>query len=223
MLLMRLSGTEAISVELAASIAPSAVEALLGTVPEPLSVQRDEAGCGSLSVLVLEMRGLGLAWPLPTFDYREVLYRLGVMADGAPAWLALRCDLDRALVRAAAGAMIRYPVRRAAIEIDHSDDQICTFRSVTDGDSLSATLRLEATGAPPAVTLPRRTFVVDRGDIFEVPWDERAAPRRSHARVREAQTSACCAVFGGPVVFDERAVVHRGRTHFCGAARAWMR
>ena len=187
---MRLSGTESISIELSGVLDAAATDALALGVPAPLGLERDADGRGCLSVLVLEMHGLGLAWTLPKFDYREVLYRLGVTMDGAPAWLALRCDLDRALVRGMAGAIIRYPVQRATIDIEEVDGATFTFRAATDADSLSAKLRLEASRGVPAPTPPRRTFVVDGGRLFEVPWNERAAPSRDHASVTDVESSA---------------------------------
>jgi hypothetical protein len=216
---MQLSGTEAISIELSAVLEAGPTDALAPRVAAPLTLERDAAGRGCLSVLVLEMHGLGVGWALPTFDYREVLYRLGVIVDGVPAWLALRCDLDRVMVRRMAAATIRYPVQRATIAIEQVDGGTVSFRAETDVDSLAAKLRLHASGELPATIPPRRTFVVDRGRVLEVPWDERAAPARDHAAVTDVDNSACRSVYGAPVTFDGTALVHRGRKHFCGRAR----
>lgn len=216
---MRLTGTEVISIELSGSLSPAATGSFAARVPAPLAIARDDGGAGHVSVLVLEMHGLGLARGLPRFDYREVLYRLGVTVDGQAAWLALRCDLDRALVRAMAARIIRYPVCGARIDIDEPDARTVTFRAVTDGDVLAASLRLAEEGAAPAVAPPRRTFVIDRGRLYEVPWDERAAPVRAEALVSGVDAGGCTTVFGAGVDLDARAIVHRGRGHVCGAAR----
>jgi len=219
---MKLSGIESVSVELTASFPADATDAMALRVPAPLALERDGDGQGRVSVLVLEMHALGLGRLPPRFDYREVLYRLGVTVDGAPAWLAVRCDIDRAIVRTMARSIIRYPVRRASIAIAIVDvgDPTLTFRARTDSDHLSATLTVvPEQGTPPAVP-PRRTFVVDGGALFEVPWDEHPAPVRHHARVVETEGSACRAAFGAPITFAPTAVIHRGRTHFCGAARS---
>jgi hypothetical protein len=43
---------------------------------------------------------------------------------------------------------------------------------------------------------------------------------RDHASVTEVESSSCRAVFGAAVTFDSTALVHLGRRHFCGPARA---
>ncbi|CAN5876870.1 hypothetical protein BH11MYX4_BH11MYX4_70210 [soil metagenome] len=218
---MRMSGTEVVSIELAATISPSAADALALRVPPQLTMDRDASGEGHIDVLAFEMRGLGLGWPLPRLDYLEVLYRLGTALNGVPAWLVLRCDVDRALVRTMAAAVIRYPVRAAAIQLEHGAGSTNTLRAETASDSLSATLFPAAPGEVPPVRAPRRTFVVDRDRLFEVPWDERPAPERTFATVRDVESSACLSIFGAPVTFASTAVVHRGRTHICGRSRAF--
>lgn len=213
---MQLSGVESVTIELPARVPAAALAGL--RVPAPLTVHRDEEGDGSASILVLEMRGLGIGRLPPRFDYREVLYRLAVTVGGAPGWLALRCDLDRPVVRALAAAIIRYPVRAASIDIRETADGALAFGATTDAGDLHGALH-PVPGDGPAPAPPRRTFVVDRGRVLEVPWDERPAPRRARARVTEVGGSACEAVFGAPLAFAPEALVHRGRTHLCGPAR----
>lgn len=204
---MRLIGTEAVSLELAGSLSAAATDAV--RLPAPLQITRDSSGRGHLSLLVLEMHGLGLGRLPPRFDYREVLYRLGVVIDDEPAWLAIRCDIDRTLVRRMAAATIRYPVRRAVIAIDQPDGHTVTFRS----DDLSATLEI-IDGAMPAPVAPARMFVVDDDALYEVPWDERPAPLRAEAKVVASAGDAT-------ITFDGTALIHRGRTHLCGPARRY--
>jgi hypothetical protein len=203
---VRLSGTEAISIELEGTLDAGRTRA----IPAPLEMRSDR-----VSVLVLAMRGLG-APLIPRVDYREVLYRADVAFEGEPAWLAVRCDLDRALVRTMAAAIIRYPVEQARIDIE--DGETLGFRSVAPGGTFAA--RLVVLDDSPEAAPPRRTFVVQRGRLFEIPWGERPAPTRRSARVERVELAGAEAAFGGRVELDDAAVVHRGRTHLCGSARA---
>jgi hypothetical protein len=215
-----MTGTESVSIELEARLPSEAADTLASRVPAPLAIELDAAGAAHASVLVLEMQDLGVGERLPPrFDYREVLYRLGVAIGGAPAWLALRCDIDRGLVRTMAASVIRYPVRRAVIEIARSEEGTLGLRAQTDSDRLTATLVLVPSESMPDVTPPRRTFVVSGGALFEVPWDERAAPTRERARLSAMHDDASRSVFGESLAFERSAVIHRGRTHICGSAR----
>jgi hypothetical protein len=220
---MRLVGTETISAELAGSLPRARGEALLartaGTKRSnalPLTLELDDAERSRVSVLVLAMKGLGVAGLPFGLDYHEVLYRFGVVYDGAPAWLALRCDIDRALVRKMAAAIIRYPVRSAAIDIERNASTVM-LRAKTRDDVFEATLHFASPQITPEHVPPRRTLVVHREHVYEVPWAERPAPVRDRAAITVADTSACRAVFGTEVAFDD-AIVHQGRTHLCGAA-----
>ncbi|MFO0640820.1 MAG: hypothetical protein U0183_16485 [Polyangiaceae bacterium] len=207
------------SVELGARLDLAATDAMARRVPPPLVIERDAGGRGSASLLVLEMSGLGLGRLPPRFDYREVLYRVGVEVDREKAWLAVRCDIDRPLVRSFARAVIRYPVCPATITIDDRGDRTLTLRAHTARDHLSVTLAVEEGQDAPEPSPPRRTFVVDGPTLFEIPWDERPAPRRQTSDVVAIEGPSTGAVFGGAVTFDPRAVVHHGRVHRCGAAR----
>lgn len=197
---MRLEGTEAVSIELEGSLDPAATEAFAKTLPL--------APDGRMSILILAMRGLRLrgAKLLPGLDYHEVLHRISVVADGAPAWLAMRCDLDRALVRRTATRVIRYPVYHARIDIDD-----LRVRS----DAIDVRLRAGDEAMPHAV---RRTFTMQRGRLYEIPWDEKLTTTPRSATVDEIDTRGCNGVFRGPIAIDERAIVHRGRRHFCATA-----
>jgi hypothetical protein len=216
---VRLSGVEHVSVEVGVSLGAAATLAMEARVPSPLVLARGGSGHAHASLLVLEMRGLGLGRLPPRFGYREVLYRLGVTIDGAPAWLALRCDIDRPLVATMARSLIRYPVRSATIAIDEPSGATLSLGARTSSDDLAMTLSLVPGRGTPEAIPPRRTFVVDGGALFEVPWDERPAPERHDADVVACSGSALEAAFGGPTTFEPRALVHRGRGHFCGPAR----
>jgi hypothetical protein len=218
---MRLEGTEEISIELDGELDPAGAEAFAKRLPTSLRVDADafSHGYGRVSILVLQMRGLGLRRVplLPGADYLEVLYRLSIVVGGVRAWLAVRCDLDRAAIRATASRVIRYPVQSALIEILTPSDEIVAVRERVRGASLEATLRLdEETDAAPT----RRTFVMQREQLYEIPWDERTTTRPRRATVEDVDTSACTEVFGAPVTITGAAIVHRGRRHFCASAVA---
>jgi hypothetical protein len=196
---MRLAGTEKISIEIEGSLDPAATEAFAKRLP----LRPD----GRMSILALEMRGLGLRdVKLPGLNYREVLHRLSVNVDGAPAWLALRCDLDSALVRRTATRVIRYPVHDARISISASE-----IRS----DAFSARLRIGDEAMPHAL---RRTFVIQKERLFEIPWDEKLTTTPREAVVEDVEMHGCEEVFGGPISLETRAIVHRERRHFCASA-----
>src|SRR4051812_25888481 len=103
-----LSGVEAVTLELRGSLAAEDARRLLSAArldPAPYAPGRVEVG-----LLVFEMRGLGLRGvPGPRFDYREALWRVGVLHEGERGWLGFCCDIDHALVRRAGALVIRYP------------------------------------------------------------------------------------------------------------------
>lgn len=211
------SGTETTSLELTAVLDAAAAETIERTLPDPLLLERDAERRGVASVLALEMHGLGLRGVPIGLDYREVLHRVAARFRGEPAWVALRCDLDRALVRAMAAKIIRYPVAAARIAIEDGEDGVVRLRS-DGGDGVIAATFAPAEAVEP--TPPRRTFVVHRERLFEIPWDERPAPVRRRASVTDSDASGCATVFGASLTFDGVATLHRGRTHFCGPGRA---
>jgi hypothetical protein len=169
-------------------------------------------------LLLFVMRGLALR-PLrwPSFDYREALWRVGVTFEGENSWLALRCDIDSGLVRAFGRRIVRYPTRSARFEVTddtwklHATEGTLSVRFERDGAG-----QLEAAGA----TKPRRTFVLDRGRPFEIPWEEVAAPTRTRVRAAIVDDSLSRASFGASVRWQADALALEGRIHMCGVARA---
>ena len=81
-------------------------------IPAPLALPGDRI---EVDVLFFAMHGLALrGLPWPAFDYTEALWRIGVEVDGKPAWLAVACDIDRAMIRALGRRIVRYPTRVAS-------------------------------------------------------------------------------------------------------------
>lgn len=211
---VELSGIEAATIELAASIAEADARALL--LSSRLAPAMREDGRVEASLLVIEMRGLGLSsLPGPRFDYREALWRMGVMHEGARAWLGLRCDLDRALIRGTGALLIRYPVRRAEIDIEHEGERWST--AVTAGGA-SFEARLDLDAESPSPEPPRALLVEHSGHLYRVPWREDPAPfrRRADAAVTGDLGTQ---TFARSLLWDRAALVHRGRVHRCGFAQ----
>jgi hypothetical protein len=216
---VRLSGTEILALEIEGALEGGVGEELVRTSP-PFAVERDAEGRARVAILALSMKGLKTSGvPGPRFDYLEVLYRLGIVFEGHRAWLAVRCDIDRGLVRSMARAIIKYPVRAATIAI--ADDGKGGL-TVDAGDALRLRASYEDGAPAPDPVKPRRTFVAHRGRLYEVPWDELPAPRRASVAIGSIDV-ADGGVFGSEIAFAPSGVAHWGRTHICGPARAVMR
>jgi hypothetical protein len=176
-------------------------------VPAPLRV---DDGAVRVNLLVFAMRGLAMKGvPRPRFDYREALWRIAVRVDGELAWFAIACDIDDPVVRALGGRIVRYPTRAARID--------ARWRVATAAGTLE--LHLTETAEPVAAVAARRTFVRAGSRVYEIPWEEIAAPERRLARVDVVADALADATFGGGVAWDGSGVVHRGRVHMCGVAR----
>lgn len=178
------------------------------TLPAPLEPASDPP---AVNVLFFAMHGLGMRGvPWPAFDYTEALWRMAVRFENAPAWLAIACDIDRPFVRALGRRIVRYPTREARFGKRWSVD--------VKGDRFEASV-VEGT-ASPAAHAARRTFVRDAGRLYEIPWEELAAPERRVAQVQIASDSLGERTFGARVTWSPSGLVLRGRTHMCGVARA---
>jgi hypothetical protein len=198
-----LKGTEADTLELDGTL-PAAARA---SIPAQLEVA---AGPLRVNVLFFAMRGLrmrGVPWP--TFDYREALWRIAVELDGEPGWLAVACDLDSPMIRAFGRRLVRYPTRVARFN---------GRWSVEAAGGAFSTRVIEGAESPEAVPA-RRTFVRDGGRVYEIPWEEIAAPERHVARVEVLSDSLSEPTFSRPVTWASSGLVHRGRIHQCGIAR----
>ncbi|HUJ57519.1 MAG TPA: hypothetical protein VLX92_03475 [Kofleriaceae bacterium] len=197
-----LRGTEADTLELDGTLAaPPPIPAPLELADEPARV----------NLLLFAMRGLALrAVPWPRFDYHEALWRIAVRIRGEPGWLAVACDLDSATIRAFGRRVVRYPTRVARFGERWSVD--------AGGGSLIARVT-ELADSPPAQPA-RRTFVRDRDRLYEIPWQEIAAPERRTAAIDVVTDTLSRPTFGDSPAWARSGLVHRGRIHMCGVARA---
>jgi hypothetical protein len=204
-----LEGVERFTVELAGRADPAIVAAL----PPGVEAEREsDDGAVPVNVLFFRMEGLRpQALPGPRFDYCEALFRVGVRHRGAPAWLAVACDIDNALVRATGERLIRYPVRSARLAIDATRVTV----EAPEG-TLSAVVEEtaeQATAAPPRIALTRH-----RETLYRIPWEEVDPTHRYVAQVRIVDDTLSENSFGVPVRYAERAVSMQGRIHRCGLA-----
>ncbi|MCA9706746.1 MAG: DUF2071 domain-containing protein [Myxococcales bacterium] len=216
---MQLVGVEAWTLELRGRLP---LEAARRQVAGLSLLERD--GEAELDLLVFGMTGLhvrGVPWP--RFSYREALWRIGVRLHGEPAWFGHTCDLDRPLVSALGRVMVRYPVRRAAIEREGGGEEggegsEPAWRiSIEAGAGLRITARPTAQAPPPVP--PRPIVVGAQRRCFRIPWREDPAPYRRRAEIDVAHDALSEATLGAPVRWDSHGLLHRGRVHRCGIAR----
>jgi hypothetical protein len=199
-----LRGTEALTLEAGVSLAPASARAM---VPERFEVE----GRGSL--LLFKMTGLAArALPFARFDYFEALWRIAIRSEGAHAWFAVKCDIDHPVVRALGERLVRYPTRAARIVGSEA-------RWAVEAGGAKLELRVGDEDVAPAPEL-RRVFVARGEHVFEIPWDEVPPARTRRVRVTAADASLLEATLGEGATFDGTGVVHRGRVHMCGFARA---
>jgi hypothetical protein len=202
-----LSGIELVSLEVLGRLPLERARAL---VPAELKLRRVE-GAAEVGLLCFRMQGLapGIVrrWGL---DYSEALWRIGIEWRGEPAWFGACCDIDAAGVRWGGRWLMRYPVRRADIDIDES-----RARVVRGGNELVLTFR--KLGVAPEPTPPRPLVVSDRGRLYRVPWREDPAPECSTAQVEILDDSLVRATWAA-VTWQPSGLVHQGRGHHCGIA-----
>jgi hypothetical protein len=203
-----LSGREEHTLELGLSLDAARARELAGPL-EPELV----AGSARGDVLFFAMRGLGVTGvPLARFDYGEALFRLAVVWNGAPAWLALACDLDRKIIQVLGRWLVRYPVRPARFELAEAHFAVAAGENDLVVDATPGDHEPEA--------VPPRPLIVRAGEqLYRIPWREDPAPWRRLASCTPHSTTLARATFGGDVTFDASGVVHRGRVHRCGIAR----
>lgn len=212
-----LSGTEERTVEITGRLDPARACVLAGP---SLSPRVDEAGA-EVGIVAFRMRRLaprGLAWA--GASYGEVLFRLGVTFQGAPAWLALLCVLDHGVVAALARSAIRYPIRLASrIQIATDAGQ---FSISAEGPSSEQLLDAAIEPLPSPMPEPspvRPMLVVSNSRLMRIPWDETPAPRRIEGRALFVSGSCEQQALGSRAVWTS-ALVHEGRIHHCGFASA---
>jgi hypothetical protein len=210
-----LRGTEAVTIELRATIAADEARRLVGASPFELEIVSGDRV--TVDLLLFEMRGIALRGvPGPGFDYGEALWRIGVVHRGAPSWFAICCDLDHALVRWMSAFLVRYPIRRGAFTFE-AEAEAWTARVGARPGSLHVEAQLEADA--PAAEPPRPIFVKSAGRFFRIPWAEEPAPMRRCAEVSVSGYLGAT-TFGPTLRWESRALAHRGRVHRCGLAQA---
>jgi len=219
---VRLSGTEALTFEVGASLPPSRAREV---VPARFELEQ-AAGVPRGSVLFFRMTGLVMrGLPFPSFDYCEALWRVGVVFEGKPAWFAVACDIDHPIVRALGARIVRYPTRAAKIltsearwKVEAEVGGSVELRVSVDGSAVGGTSRASSADAGEIPAL-RRTFVSSGKRVYEIPWDEVAPTRARSAQVTVVSDALVQATFGDGAKLDDMGVVHRGRIHMCGGAR----
>jgi uncharacterized protein YqjF (DUF2071 family) len=211
---VELLGTEAWTLELVGRVPRTAALRVAAGLPLRETAEGVEVG-----LLVFGMQSLRPApLPGPGFDYSEALWRIGVDLDDVPGWLGHTCDLDRALVGVLGRMLVRYPVRRAAVE--HEDDGERWRIAVT---AAGARLAVEATpGDDVPLAVRPRPIVVRSGERwFRIPWREDPASWRHVATIDVREDGLSAATLGAAVEWSGKAELHRGRVHRCGVARRW--
>jgi hypothetical protein len=196
---MELRGTEALTLEVGASLPPDAARAL---VP-----QRFELEGGRANVLFFHMTGLSIA----RFDYFEALWRVSIVHEGALAWLATRCDIDHPIVRALGARFVRYPTREAKIVGSEGKWSVDA-----NGTKLELGVRDDDKAKMPEL---RRCFVASGDRVYEIPWNEEPPAKARSVKVTALDDALVRATFGEGAKLDDVGVVHRGRVHICGFAK----
>ena len=209
-----LTGTEEISIEVPGVLPRTQAEALVG---DSLRVEHAH-GYTPVSLLLFQMKGLradGVEGP--GHNYGEALWRIGVMAKGEPAWFALACDVDNAVVRKGGSWLVRYPLRTGKFRFEGSQ-----ARGAVEVEAKGKKLVVVATPRlvePPPLQPPRRLVVRHANTLWDVPWEEGAAPFRRTALIAFAAGELAEATFGPEVRWERDGLLHRGRVHRCGLAK----
>src|SRR4051812_1780527 len=117
---IELRGTEVATIEVTGSLPAEPARVLAGGTS--IELDMDDDGGVRVSLLLFHMRGLA-PWGLSGvgIDYREALWRVGVLHRSRPSWLVVRCDVDHAVVRASGARLLRYPMRPATLSLEHDD------------------------------------------------------------------------------------------------------
>jgi len=201
------SGIELCSVEVFGRLPLGRARELLPPDLSPLVVD----GAVEVGLLCFRMQRLA-----PDFgrrfglDYSEALWRLGIEWRGQPAWFGACCDIDRASVRLGGRRLMRYPVRRAGIDVGDGSARV-------ERRDRALRLRFVELGSVPAPIPPRPLLVAEGGRTYRVPWREDPAPERTSAQIEVIEDSLARSTLGA-VVWEPEGLVHRGRGHHCGVA-----
>jgi len=202
--------------ELGATLDLAAARAL---VPERFAIDEQD-GVARANVLLFKMSGLTMsALPVARFDYGEALWRVSIRHEGAPAWFAVKCDIDDPIVRALGGQLVKYPTRAARIVGSEAKWRV-EARASGARDAADSRLEVRVSDADDApVPATRRTFVSRGARVFEIPWEEIPPSRARSARIAVLDAALLRATLGESARLDDTGVVLRGRVHMCGFAR----
>jgi hypothetical protein len=202
------SGTELVTLELGGALPAGAARGLVG---DDLELEQT-SGHARVDLFAFRMRGLkARGLPAPKFDYDEILWRVGVLLDGEPAWFSVACDIDRPAMRALGSLFVRYPVRASALSVERE----CVEAEHGAGGRLA--LRMEPVAGAAEARKARRMLVRSRGRLFEIPWGEGLAPTRSRVNVTFEERELADATLG-LATWDVHGVLSLSRQHECGIA-----
>lgn len=208
---LTLTGTEDVALEIPGTLPREKAAALTGD----LAVE-DVRGATPVSLVVFWMKGLAPDdAPGAGASYAEALWRVGVVLDGAPAWLAVACDVEAAFVRKTAAWLVRYPVRPATFTFEGST-QRASLSIEAKGKRLAIMAIPDSHAPPPDDT--RRLLVRSSASLFEIPWRTEPAPLRRVARVAFASEELAEATFGPHVRWASEGRLHQGRVQHSGIA-----
>lgn len=208
---MDFAGRERIGFQLAGTVPTSAARDRCGG-----NVPIDDAGGRApvrLTVLALEDVGAG-AVPVK-LTYLEALWRVGLLLRKKPAWLVVKVDVDRALVRGLASWLMSYPTRAAAIELH---DQPRALDLAIRAGAVALSVRAELNTQNPKDDDKRMLATRSGARFFRVPWGDAAPSSRQGAYVTVHDSGLAEATLGDGLVWDEGATVWRQRVHRCGSA-----
>ena len=214
----RFRGRERVTIELDGAFDPAGLAVPAGVALDPME------GPARVRLFAFFVEGIRIRGvPLFRASYAEVLWRVAVRADGAPAgegaraaidpaWWAICCDLGARGPRLAARRWVRYPVRAAAVEVVEA-----RVRVVAPEGELSIAIGPPDETAAAAAIEPRGLITgLDAG--WSVPWGEDGGTAQAAPARVEVDTLSRLTV-GAKVRWATTARVRRGREHRCGTAR----
>lgn len=206
-------GRERIGLQLSGTLPTAAVrDCTGGNVPLD-----DEHGRVSVRLNILALEDVRQQKVPLKFTYAEALWRVGVIIRKKPAWLIIKVDVDRPLVRTLVNLFMSYPTRAARIDI--RDAQRMLEVGIHAG-TVALTVRAELNTSPPVEDDKRQLVTRHGARFFKIPWGRATASSRQGAIITMQDTGLAAGTLGDGVTWDEAASVWRGREHECGSAAA---